>query len=162
MDAAMVRDDGHAGTAGRGQPVPEVTTAARHPLQAGAPGLLPRLVLVIGVLAGLFTMHGLSAGHGLTAVGAPTTLAPVASGGMAHGTTEHGPATPASHSMTDMAQACVAVLTGAAALLLLLPGPLRALLSRRLPTRQPVLRARGRGLPTARPPDLSVLCVLRT
>jgi len=145
----------------------------RVDLRSRRSGPLVRLLLVLGLLAGLVAMHGLGADHDMAMTGAHSA----ASGGGPGGMAEHLPDiahtaplaglavpadAPAQDHLSDMAQACVAVLAGAVALLLLLLGPLRALLSRRLPIRQPRLRARGRALLLRRPPDLSVLCVLRT
>jgi len=133
--------------------------------------------MLLGVLAGLFAMHGLSAHHDMAMVGAhgPDSAAvaePMSGHQSAASDTslaQRGAAVtpvsteaPAPDPMSDMAQACVAILTGAAALALLLLSPLRPLLARWLTLGQPVLRSRSRRLSPPRPPDLSVLCVLRT
>ena len=128
--------------------------------------LSTRLLLVLGVLVGLFAMHGLSADHDLTMTGAHGTAGGVMemTGQQPAVAAEHttpAPA-PASDPVSDMAQACLAVLTGVAAVALLLVGALRLLPSHRRDVRPPLWRAHSRARPPARPPDLNVLCVLRT
>jgi len=124
---------------GRGRRAP-LGTSTRGP-RTGVPRGFVRLVLTLGLLAGLIAMHGFGAGHHLDA-GTSTS--------------------PAADSMSDMADLSVAVLTGAVALALLLVRPLRALPAHRVSAARSAGRVPGRALRLRRPPDLSVLCVLRT
>ena len=130
-------------------------------------GRLARLLLLLAVLAGLFATHGLSADHDVAMTGSHATVSQAGDEGTAaHAAVATDTGSPANapvpHHGSDPAELCVAVLTGAAALALLLLRPLRAPLAHRLPDPRPVRRARSRTLPLLRPPDLSVLCVLRT
>ena len=113
-----------------------------------------RASFLLVLLAGLIAMHGLgthhdTAAHGGAAVTADAHAVPM---------TEH-PADDAPGS--DLAELCLVVLTGVAALSLL-RAPLRALMTRTSSTGHPLCRSRRRTRPPPRPPDLSVLCVLRT
>ena len=129
-----------------------------------------RVLLVLGLLVGLFGMHGLGADHHTAAPSPHATVSASSAVTAAH----HPAPTPDQHvvppsdpgssegHLMDVASACVAVLAGAALLALLLPGAVRIL----HPVRPSIDRSGARGrvppLPALRPPDLSVLCVLRT
>ena len=119
---------------------------------------------MLGLLLGLLAMHGLSSSHDQAPVH-PSAALPAAASADApdddtgYGAPEHQPA---SHSMADMAELCLAVLTGAAALALLLLAPLRALPAQRVAVLPTPHGAADRTSAPRRPPDLSVLCVLRT
>lgn len=152
--------------------MPELLPTAARSAAAGAPRrgvVLPvRLVLVLGVLAGLFAMHGLGSDHEMAMAASQGTAADVVSAGSAGhprgvagapAVTRLTAPAPAPEAMSGMAQACVAVLSGAAVLALVLLGPLPR---HRPTTDQPVRHPTSRVLPTLRPPDLSVLCILRT
>jgi len=123
---------------------------------------LPRTLAVLGVLVGVFLMHGLTGNHDVTMAGPQLGAAPAAAS--------------AGHSMAALDQpiisvdehqhmdgACLAMLT-ALIVLLALQLALRSLLVRRLI--QPAVRAErpvltGRSPPWTTP-SLSKLCVLRT
>jgi len=158
-----------------------LSRTGKHPSQGNAPslriGMLARLLLLLGLLVGLFAMHGLGVDHDMAMTGAHSaTSAASAADALGPSGRQSGTAladaplaryvtpadAPGSDQMSDMAQACVAILAGAALLALLLLSPLRALLFRWLAISQPDGQSRSRALPPLRPPDLSVLCVLRT
>ncbi len=145
------------------------TTAHQHALRAGV-GLIARLLLVFGVLTGLFAMHGLSTGHGSPGGHAATPVEAMATTMTTTMTmTDDHPVAPATGHpaddapRSDLAELCLAVLTGVAVLVLLLLRPLRALPATAFHDRPAPRPRRVRsGWPPLRPPDLSVLCVLRT
>ena len=160
----------------------EVLVPSSMPGSRPAPGparLPARVLIVLGLLVGLLGMHGLGADHDVAGPAHATVLA--ASPGTAadrtaadHMAADHAAPTPDGHvlpptddgspdgHLTDTAEACLAVLAGAALLALLLPGAARV----PQPARWELDRSGARGrippLPALRPPDLSVLCVLRT
>jgi hypothetical protein len=125
-----------------------------------------RLLLVLGLLAGLVAMHGLASGHDVPLTTDHVVVADEAAllghpPGHLAGSTHDSPDAPSPHSGADMAQACLAVLT-AVGLALLLLGPRPVAVSRRRALIRPVRPTARGSLPDPRPPDLSVLCVLRT
>ena len=112
-----------------------------------------------GAHGALLTAPGVTAGHHTSAhpPGGPAA-APTPDGHAAPSSSDE----PSDGHPADVAQACVAVLAGAALLALLLPGAHRALALARPAVHRSVLRDRIPPLPALRPPDFSVLCVLRT
>ena len=130
------------------------------------PRLLVRTLIVIGLLAGLFAMHGLSADHD-TALSSPhhtgMTMPRTESGHLLnmgqHVAGEVG-AQAAAHAGMGKG-CCVAVLTGAALLALLLIRLLRTVrVFEPLQVPRRVWRTVQAHAPP-RPPDLAALCVLR-
>lgn len=152
-------------------PAHGVARACPPPLRPGS--VVARCILVAGLLAALFVMHGLTAEHHLP-------MPPMATGAaVPGGTTPHtthvtvdrpAPAPIWVHASSDspgghtgMGAVCVAVLSAACLAGLALLKALRVLRSSRTPTGPPASAARPaatRSLP--RPPDLAALCVLRT
>lgn len=146
--------------------------AAGDPAAADRPQMLMvRGLLIVGLLAGLLLMHGLSAEHRLPmphqtrAAGAAHSLTAYAgTTRVAHSDSWVGlpTATSQSHQM-GMGPACVAVLTAVGLAALILPRPVGAGRPSRTPTASPAAgRSSARGPSPPRQPDLAVLCVLRT
>jgi hypothetical protein len=137
---------------------------------------LRRGVVVAGLLAGLLGMHGFGVEHGMprpfgdAAVMAVTSdasdrgvalghvVASVAASAHLAGI-QGGHSAPDPH--VDMGQACLAVLA-AVALVLLLFGPARMRRAAEVLAALPRRWATYQGLAPPRPPDLHLLCVLRT
>jgi hypothetical protein len=128
--------------------------------------LLARTLIVVGLLAGLFAMHGLSTDHDAATSSAHQTAFTMNANEPGHllDVGEHAAAADglSMPPHADIGQACcVAVLTGAALLILFLVWPLQVV---RVTEH---LRAAGRPWRTVqahappRPPDLAALCVLR-
>lgn len=146
-----------------------------------APATLLRGALTVGLLIGLFLMHGASPGHDL----ANLTGQPAAAAGMtgdmtvtpandmasaAEDSAVRAPAAMTAAGDTDppahspgMGAPCVAVLAGGGLLVLVLQ-VLRARHAPRSPTGPPAADPAPTRAPPPppRPPDLAVLCVLRT
>jgi hypothetical protein len=111
--------------------------------------------LVLGLLAGLIAMHGLGSHHDTAAHGGAEDIAEADAVPMTGHPADDAP-------VSDVAELCLAVLTGVAVLSLLLRAPLRALPTRAKPAGRPLRQSPRHTRPPPRPPDLSVLCVLRT